>query len=109
MHLTARNYASIMRLLMEDEWSKTRLKERTGLHHVTIAHYIAALHEEKIIRISSWRMPRPGPSVPYYSLNVDGEKDEPKPRKKTPAERARDEKKRKAAIRMNHRLAGRIE
>lgn len=112
MHASARTFASIIRLLIDDEWSKSKLTARSGLHHVTVARYVNALHNEKVIRIASWQKPARGNGdlVPFYSFNDTGEADARKPAKtaKTAAETHRDYRAKKAAMRTLHLMAGKI-
>ncbi len=112
MHSSARTFAAIIRLMMEDEWSKSRLTERSGLHHVTVSRYVNALHNERVIRISSWQRPARGLGglVPFYSFNDEDQPDARKPAKtaKTQAEASREYRQRKEAIRTLHLIAGRM-
>ena len=110
MHSSARTFSAIIRLFMDDEWSKSTLTKRTGLHHITVARYVAALHNEKVIRISSWQKPRSGHGalVAHYSFNDSDLPDvrHPKPALVTSAESSQRHRAKLAAIKTLHLLAG---
>lgn len=111
MHGSARTFAAIIRLLMDEEWSKSAMTERSGLHHVTSARYINALHDARVIRISSWQRGKRGHLVPYYSFNKTGHPDAKRPTNNamTRSELSRQYRARKAEIRRHHLIAGKIE
>lgn len=71
--------ARMVRALMDDALTKSELTERLGIHHVTTARYIHALHREGVICIIDWRRPSHGDPAPVYEVNFAGLKDVEKP------------------------------
>jgi hypothetical protein len=105
--INALTFAELMSKLMDGEYTKTELREHTGLHHVTIANYLRQLHKRRVVRISGWHKDSAGRSfVAHYSLNPDGLPDARKPERTSGAERSRQYRLRQKAIELNRRMAG---
>ena len=105
--INALTFAELMAKLLDGEYTKTELREHTGLHHVTIAKYLRQLHKRRVVRISAWHKDSAGRAyVPHYSMNADGLPDARKPERISGAERSRQWRERQKAIEMNRRMAG---
>ena len=104
--------ARLVRALMDNAMSKSEIADSTGLHHVTVARYVHALHREGVICIIDWRRPSHGDPAPVYEVNYAGLKDVERPAKIGRANRPaidRNYRERKKQRELLHRMAGRID
>ena len=105
--INALTFAELMAKLLDGEYTKTELRDHTGLHHVTIAKYLHHLVKRRVVRISGWHKDAIGRTyVPHYSMNPDGLPDARKPERISGAERSRQWRERQKAIELNRRMAG---
>lgn len=86
MPINALSFALMMRMLMDDEVTKSGLVEAIGLHHITVSRYLNQLHRKRVVRISAYYRDKRGQGwVPHYTLNHDGLPDAKRPPKQTSA------------------------
>ena len=100
------HFAILLRELLNGPQSKSTLREATGLHHVTIARYVAALHRQRVIRIEEYRRGGNRAWVPFYVVNADGLPDEIKPDAKPDTEIDRHYRARQKMRQTLRRMAG---
>ena len=100
------HFAILLRELLSGPQSKSMLRAATGLHHVTIARYVAALHRQRVIRIEEYRRGGNRAWVPFYVVNADGLPDEVKPAAKPRIEIDRQQRARRQMRETLHRMAG---
>ena len=86
--------------------SKSHVVEVTGLHHVTIARYVAALHKKRVIRIEEYRRGGNRNWVPFYVVDSDNLPDAIKPDAKLRVDIDRQNRARRKMRDIMHRMAG---
>lgn len=107
--INAHCYALMMKMLMEDDVSRSKIKQETGLHQVTVSRYIDQLHKVGVVYISSWERDARGKCwVPHYALNLDGLKDAKKPKGMTTAQRSARFRKKRSEIRFINSISEQI-
>lgn len=105
--INALTFSELMAALLDGEYSKTELRERTGLHHATIALYLRHLCKRRVVRISAWHKDSAGRTyVPHFSINPDGLPDAKKPARVSGAVRSKQYRERKKALELNRMMAG---
>jgi len=105
--INALTFAELMAKLMDGEYTKTELREHTGLHHATVALYLRQLQKRRVVRVSSWHKDSAGRTyVPHYSMNADGLPDAKKPARVSGAVRSKQYRDRKKALELNRMMAG---
>lgn len=100
------HFSILMRALLNGPHSKAMLREVTGLHHVTIARYVSALHRQRVIRIEEYRRGGNRAWVPFYVINAEGLPDEIKPAAKPRAEIDLQQRARRQMRETLHLMAG---
>ncbi len=110
MPINAIAFALMMRQLMDDEVTKSGLVESLGLHHITVAAYIAQLHRKRVIRISAYYRDKRGQGwVAHYTMNHDGLPDAKRPPKLTIAEKSRTYRDKKRMLKQIAMMAGKLQ
>lgn len=100
------HFAALMRALMDGPKSRDQLRAVTGLHHVTIARYVSALHRQRVIRIEDHKRGGNRRWVEFFVSNEEGLPDSPKPPTLSRREIDRQNTARRHERIVHHRIAG---
>jgi len=105
--INAISFAELIAALAEGEYTKTELREITGLHHATISKYLEQLRKRQVVRISEFKRDAGGRAfVARFTMNPEQLPDAKYPKKATSAMRSRLYRQRLKSKQLNQMMAG---
>lgn len=110
MPINALTFALMMRMLMDDEVTRSDIVESIGLHHMTVSQYIEQLRRKRVVRISAYYRDKRGQGwVPHYTMNSEQLPDAKRPPKQTSADKSRAYRDKQRTLKQIAMMAGKLQ
>lgn len=105
--INAISFAELIAALAEGEYTKTELREITGLHHATISKYLEQLRKRRVVRISEFKRDAGGRAfVALFTMNPEQMPDAKYPDRLPGSTRSRMYRARLKSKQLNQMMAG---